>query len=99
MVVASAGNLPSVKLLSSPPLTIIASSFTPTGWQPALLLYCTSSLEQGVTPLMVVASAGNLPAVKLLLEAAKGDPALLAAVVDATTENGTAAIHTAARQV
>ena len=54
--------------------------------------------EAGVTPLMLLAMSGNLPAVKLLLEAvANGPPELMAAVVDATTENGTAAPHTAAR--
>ena len=45
-------------------------------------------------------AAGDVgqPAVKLLLEAvANGPPELMAAVVDATTENGTAALHTAAR--
>jgi len=52
-----------------------------------------------VTPLMALASAGNVRAVKQLLEAAaKAPPELKTAIVDATTENGTAALHTAAQQ-
>jgi len=66
MVVASAGNLPSVKLLSSLPLTLrLLPSNQQDGSRPFSYPYI-SSLEQGVTPLMVVASAGNLPSVKLL---------------------------------
>lgn len=53
--------------------------------------------ESGVTPLMVLSAAGNLRGTKLLLEAAKRDD-VSTAVVNAVTENGTAALHTAARQ-
>lgn len=61
----------------------------------------TAASEAGVTPLMILAAAGHVRGVKLLLEAAKAPPSppeLLLQVVDATTENGTAALHTAARQ-
>jgi len=53
--------------------------------------------EAGVTPLMVLSAAGNLRGTRVILEAAR-QADMLAAVVDATTENGTAALHTAARQ-
>jgi len=53
--------------------------------------------EAGVTPLMVLSAAGNLRGTKVILEAAKLH-GILAEVVDAATENGTAALHTAARQ-
>jgi len=56
-----------------------------------------SKSEAGVTPLMVVAASGNLRATRVILEAAKTND-VLAEVVDAKTENGTAALHTAARQ-
>lgn len=55
----------------------------------------------GVTPLMILAAAGHVRGVKLLLEAARAataTPELLPTMLDATTENGTAALHTAARQ-
>lgn len=57
--------------------------------------------DSGVTPLMILAAAGHVRGVKLLLEAAKAPPSppeLLSQVLDATTENGTAALHTASRQ-
>ena len=57
--------------------------------------------DSGVTPLMILASAGHVRGVKLLIESTKGTaspPELVTALVDATTENGTAALHTAARQ-
>ena len=60
----------------------------------------TAASEAGITPLMVLAASGSLSGTKLLLETAQaggGAPAV-AAMVDATTENGTAALHTAARQ-
>uniref|UniRef100_A0A7S3EVR5 Uncharacterized protein n=1 Tax=Haptolina ericina TaxID=156174 RepID=A0A7S3EVR5_9EUKA len=53
--------------------------------------------DSGVTPLMVLSASGNLRGTKVVVEAAKRD-LILAEVVDATTENGTAALHTAARQ-
>jgi len=57
--------------------------------------------ESGVTPLMILAAAGHVRGIKLLIESAKAttaQPELVTALVDATTENGTAALHTAARQ-
>ena len=54
--------------------------------------------DSGVTPLMVLAASGHVRGVRLLLEAAKGPPEVTSLVIDATTENGTAALHTAARQ-
>ena len=50
---------------------------------------------------MILAAAGHVRGLRLILEAAKGEgapPDLITRVVDATTENGTAALHTAARQ-
>jgi len=61
----------------------------------------TAASDSGVTPIMILAAAGHVRGVRMLLEAAKdaaAPPTLLTAVVDATTENGTAALHTAARQ-
>ena len=61
----------------------------------------TAASDSGVTPLMILAAAGHVRGVRMLLEAAKAPeqpPALITALVDATTENGTAALHTAARQ-
>jgi len=62
----------------------------------------TAKSESGVTPLMILAAAGHARGVKLLVEAAKSAEGateeVVAAYVDATTENGTAALHTAARQ-
>ena len=46
----------------------------------------------------MLAASGSVGGVKLFAEALKHDPPLLAAVMDATTENGTAALHMAARQ-
>jgi len=54
--------------------------------------------DAGVTPLMLASSSGNLRGVKMLLEAAAGPPDLRPLLVDAITENGTAALHTASRQ-
>ena len=57
--------------------------------------------DSGVTPLMILASSGHVRGVKLLIESAKAPPSppeLVLSLVDATTENGTAALHTAARQ-
>ena len=61
----------------------------------------TVASESGVTPLMILSAAGHIRGVRLLLEAAKAPeapPELATRLVDATTENGTAALHTAARQ-
>ena len=61
----------------------------------------TAASESGVTPLMILAAAGHVRGLRLILETAKGEgspPDLITRVVDATTENGTAALHTAARQ-
>jgi len=62
----------------------------------------TAKSESGVTPLMILAAAGHARGVKLLIDAAKSAEGvteqIVAAYVDATTENGTAALHTAARQ-
>ncbi len=57
-----------------------------------------TAADSGVTPLMVLAASGHVRGVRLLLEAAKGPPEVTSLVIDATTENGTAALHTAARQ-
>ena len=54
----------------------------------------TAASESGVTALMILAAAGHTRGVKLLVGAAQAPtapPELLARVVDATTENGTAA--------
>ena len=56
-----------------------------------------TAAHSGVTPLMVLAASGHVRGVRLLLEAAKGPPEVTSLIVDAT-ENGTAALHTAARQ-
>ena len=61
----------------------------------------TAASENGATPLMILAAAGHVRGVKLVLEAALAEgspPDLITRVVDAVTENGTAALHTAARQ-
>ena len=61
----------------------------------------TCASDSGVTPLMILATAGHIRGVRIILEAAKqptNPPDLITSVVDATTENGTAALHTAARQ-
>ena len=58
----------------------------------------TAASEEGVTPLMVLAASGSVGGVKLIAEALKNEPQRLAAVVDATTENRTSALHMAARQ-
>ena len=61
----------------------------------------TAASDSGVTALMILAAAGHVRGVRLILEAAKENaaaPQLITMVVDATTENGTAALHTAARQ-
>jgi len=61
----------------------------------------TSASDSGVTPLMILAAAGHVRGVRLIVEAARDaahPPSLLPSLVDATTENGTAALHTAARQ-
>jgi len=53
----------------------------------------------GVTPLHVVAASGSLSSVKAILEAAATAPAGVSGqVINAKTENGTVALHTAARQ-
>ena len=60
----------------------------------------TVASESGVTPLMLLAASGNVRGVRLLVEAAQAsaDPSFVSALVDARTENGTAALHTASRQ-
>ena len=58
----------------------------------------TAASEQGVTPLMVLSASGSVGGIKLIAEALKTEPLVLASVVDATTENRTSALHIAARQ-